>query len=261
MTQTLFQVCNRDDYLFVSASEIKAASIKKKELKTLNNSPAPDSFIHKPVMGRGGIFAAQLFPDGYPPQMGFTLGGIGRGIGRGRGGGISAEPANSQPSVTSRGRGGVSVTDPQSSLPSSGPGCGGVSAVSVTDSQSSLPNSGCGFGGVPVSGLLIEQCLAARREQHRKWTNLGATSVSYFRDTSNELDEDQDAVLDHIDLESLTVGDGTELQVEKIPMGVIDKLIEKKQLCFICQGCGKVFWEGSHYSKVQDQFQDILSSS
>ncbi|NWU99239.1 MUT7 Exonuclease, partial [Upupa epops] len=49
---------------------------------------------------------------------------------------------------------------------------------------------------------------------------------------------------------------GTVLQVNAIPPGVLDKAELTDFYC--CTGCGKVFWEGSHFGHIISQFQDVL---
>lgn len=49
---------------------------------------------------------------------------------------------------------------------------------------------------------------------------------------------------------------GTALQLAAIPSGVLEKAELTDFYC--CTGCGKVFWEGSHFGRVVSQFQDIL---
>lgn len=49
---------------------------------------------------------------------------------------------------------------------------------------------------------------------------------------------------------------GTALQLAAIPSGVLEKAELTDFYC--CTGCGKVFWEGSHFGRVVSQFQNIL---
>ncbi|NXC44159.1 MUT7 Exonuclease, partial [Penelope pileata] len=49
---------------------------------------------------------------------------------------------------------------------------------------------------------------------------------------------------------------GTALQLAAIPSGVLDKADLTDFYC--CTGCGKVFWEGSHFGRVVSQFKDVL---
>ncbi|NXJ01868.1 MUT7 Exonuclease, partial [Psophia crepitans] len=55
---------------------------------------------------------------------------------------------------------------------------------------------------------------------------------------------------------SAVLAGGTVLQVNAIPPGVLDKADLTDFYC--CTGCGKVFWEGSHFGRVVSQFQDVL---
>uniref|UniRef100_UPI00358FCF42 exonuclease mut-7 homolog n=1 Tax=Myxine glutinosa TaxID=7769 RepID=UPI00358FCF42 len=56
------------------------------------------------------------------------------------------------------------------------------------------------------------------------------------------------------DEDSLYFGNGTRLQVEKVPQQLPDQV----DLFFCCSSCGKVFWEGSHFSRLISQFEDVL---
>ncbi|XP_036605493.1 exonuclease mut-7 homolog isoform X1 [Trichosurus vulpecula] len=58
---------------------------------------------------------------------------------------------------------------------------------------------------------------------------------------------------------SLTLKNGTTLQIRTIPLGVLEKTDLAHFYC--CTQCGKVFWEGSHFGRVVSQFQEILGSS
>lgn len=60
-------------------------------------------------------------------------------------------------------------------------------------------------------------------------------------------------------LEGPVLAGGTVLQVAAIPPGVLDKA--KLTHFYCCTGCGKVFWEGSHFGRVVSQFQDVLVTS
>ncbi|XP_072489219.1 exonuclease mut-7 homolog isoform X2 [Notamacropus eugenii] len=58
---------------------------------------------------------------------------------------------------------------------------------------------------------------------------------------------------------SLTLKNGTTLQIRTIPRGVLEKTDLAHFYC--CTQCGKVFWEGSHFGRVVSQFQEILGGS
>ncbi|XP_006900730.1 PREDICTED: probable exonuclease mut-7 homolog [Elephantulus edwardii] len=65
--------------------------------------------------------------------------------------------------------------------------------------------------------------------------------------------------LEASDLETTTpatLGNGTRLQLGSVPMGVLRRPGQWPFYC--CTGCGKVFWEGSHLSRVTAQFQEVL---
>ncbi|GAA6065144.1 exonuclease mut-7 homolog, partial [Tachysurus ichikawai] len=60
-----------------------------------------------------------------------------------------------------------------------------------------------------------------------------------------------------LDPRSFRLGGGAEVQLETVPPGLLPRIPEY----FICTGCGKVFWEGTHFDRVLAQFQDILNLS
>ncbi|XP_051832871.1 exonuclease mut-7 homolog [Antechinus flavipes] len=62
-----------------------------------------------------------------------------------------------------------------------------------------------------------------------------------------------------LDVGSLTLKNGTTLQIRTIPLGVLEKTDLSHFYC--CTQCGKVFWEGSHFGRVVSQFQEILDGS
>ncbi|NXX49079.1 MUT7 Exonuclease, partial [Tricholaema leucomelas] len=52
---------------------------------------------------------------------------------------------------------------------------------------------------------------------------------------------------------------GTVLQVGTIPPGLLDRAELSDFYC--CSGCGKVFWEGSHFGRLVSQFQEVLGTA
>nr|XP_032814697.1 exonuclease mut-7 homolog isoform X5 [Petromyzon marinus] len=59
-----------------------------------------------------------------------------------------------------------------------------------------------------------------------------------------------------LDANTASFADGTALLAEAIPPGVLETV----QLFYCCVTCGKVFWEGSHFSRILSQFADVLST-
>ncbi|KAM6170163.1 exonuclease mut-7 homolog [Rhynchocyon petersi] len=53
-----------------------------------------------------------------------------------------------------------------------------------------------------------------------------------------------------------TLGNGTRLQLGVVPVGVLWRPGQWPFYC--CTGCGKVFWEGSHLSRITAKFQEVL---
>ncbi|XP_045145272.1 exonuclease mut-7 homolog [Echinops telfairi] len=65
--------------------------------------------------------------------------------------------------------------------------------------------------------------------------------------------------LETADLQSTTpatLGNGTQLQLSGVPASVLWRPGQWPFYC--CTGCGKVFWEGSHLSRLTAQFQELL---
>ena len=58
-----------------------------------------------------------------------------------------------------------------------------------------------------------------------------------------------------IDWSTMTIADNNiPLQFDCIPEPMFDKVDQ----FFCCGTCGKVFWEGSHFARVCDQFSHVL---
>ncbi|GCB79493.1 hypothetical protein scyTo_0020215, partial [Scyliorhinus torazame] len=57
-----------------------------------------------------------------------------------------------------------------------------------------------------------------------------------------------------LNMKTLRFTSGATLQVKAIPTGILDKV----DMFYCCTSCGKVFWEGSHFSRVVSQFQEAL---
>lgn len=60
-----------------------------------------------------------------------------------------------------------------------------------------------------------------------------------------------------LDAQTLAFPRGAVAQLETVPPGLLPRIPE----FFICTGCGKVFWEGTHFDRVLSQFQDVLHIS
>nr|XP_055064901.1 exonuclease mut-7 homolog [Misgurnus anguillicaudatus]XP_055064902.1 exonuclease mut-7 homolog [Misgurnus anguillicaudatus]XP_055064903.1 exonuclease mut-7 homolog [Misgurnus anguillicaudatus] len=57
-----------------------------------------------------------------------------------------------------------------------------------------------------------------------------------------------------LDPQTFKFPSGAEVQLETVPPGLLPRI----PVYFICTGCGKVFWEGTHFDKVLSQFQEVL---
>uniref|UniRef100_A0A8C1AG90 Exonuclease 3'-5' domain containing 3 n=1 Tax=Cyprinus carpio carpio TaxID=630221 RepID=A0A8C1AG90_CYPCA len=60
-----------------------------------------------------------------------------------------------------------------------------------------------------------------------------------------------------LDPQTFKFPSGAEVQLETVPPGLLCQI----PVYFICTGCGKVFWEGTHYDRVLSQFQEVLHVS
>ncbi|XP_071947035.1 exonuclease mut-7 homolog isoform X2 [Antedon mediterranea] len=57
-----------------------------------------------------------------------------------------------------------------------------------------------------------------------------------------------------IDMNNLTVGDDVEIQMNVIQGSILDSV----DIFYICTTCGKIYWEGRHFSNVLEQYAHIL---
>ncbi|XP_041666203.1 exonuclease mut-7 homolog isoform X2 [Cheilinus undulatus] len=62
------------------------------------------------------------------------------------------------------------------------------------------------------------------------------------------------APLSGLDPDTLTFPGGAPIQLHTVPPGLLPKIPH----FYVCTRCGKVFWEGSHFSRVLSMFQDVL---
>ncbi|XP_016097835.1 exonuclease mut-7 homolog [Sinocyclocheilus grahami] len=60
-----------------------------------------------------------------------------------------------------------------------------------------------------------------------------------------------------LDPQTFKFPSGAEVQLETVPPGLLPRI----PVYFICTGCGKVFWEGTHFDRVLSQFQELLHVS
>ena len=59
---------------------------------------------------------------------------------------------------------------------------------------------------------------------------------------------------DHIDMETLCLPNGTPVMCEVIH----DTIFTKVDTFYVCSTCGKVYWEGSHWDRVCEQFSRVV---
>lgn len=84
----------------------------------------------------------------------------------------------------------------------------------------------------------------------------------------SEMPENQRTETGKINLSDFSlVEGGIELQLEFLSMSrmkrakeedTIGQLFDKVKLFYICNGCGKIFWEGSHHVAVRNNFADLI---
>ncbi|XP_051971431.1 exonuclease mut-7 homolog isoform X2 [Xyrauchen texanus] len=60
-----------------------------------------------------------------------------------------------------------------------------------------------------------------------------------------------------LDPQTFRFPSGAKVQLETVPPGLLPRI----PVYFICTGCGKVFWEGTHFDRVLLQFQEVLHVS
>lgn len=65
------------------------------------------------------------------------------------------------------------------------------------------------------------------------------------------------ASLSDLDPDTLTFPEGAPLQLHTVAPGLLPKVAR----FYACTGCGKVFWEGSHFHRVVSAFEEILHVS
>lgn len=61
----------------------------------------------------------------------------------------------------------------------------------------------------------------------------------------------------HINLETLTLPSGSSIRPENIPLPIFKSV----SVFYVCANCGKIYWEGSHYDRIHEQFAHILEDS
>ena len=60
-----------------------------------------------------------------------------------------------------------------------------------------------------------------------------------------------------LDVKTLTLRSGVKLKIEALPEAMLDKI----ELFYCCATCGKIFWEGGHFSAMCTQFSDVLNNT
>nr|XP_046230981.1 exonuclease mut-7 homolog [Scatophagus argus]XP_046230982.1 exonuclease mut-7 homolog [Scatophagus argus] len=62
------------------------------------------------------------------------------------------------------------------------------------------------------------------------------------------------APLSDLDPDTLTFPGGASIQLHTVPPSLLSRI----PLFYVCTRCGKVFWEGSHYSRVLSMFEEVF---
>ena len=60
-----------------------------------------------------------------------------------------------------------------------------------------------------------------------------------------------------LNVDTLTLRSGVKLKIEALPEAMLDKI----ELFYCCATCGKIFWEGGHFSRICAQFSDVLNDT
>lgn len=62
------------------------------------------------------------------------------------------------------------------------------------------------------------------------------------------------APLSDLDPDTLTFSGGAPIQLHTVPLGLLPRIPH----FYVCTRCGKVFWEGTHFTRVLSMFEKIL---
>ena len=86
--------------------------------------------------------------------------------------------------------------------------------------------------------------------------------INYYERQQEGLNEDRgqfstSTLLPPLDVNTLTLRSGVRLQIEALPEAMLDKI----ELFYCCATCGKIFWEGGHFSRMCSQFSDVLNNT
>lgn len=86
--------------------------------------------------------------------------------------------------------------------------------------------------------------------------------INYYERQDEGREEDRvqpitSTLLPPLDVNTLTLRSGVRLQIEALPEAMLDKI----ELFYCCATCGKIFWEGGHFSRICSQFSDVLNNT
>ncbi|CAM9670377.1 unnamed protein product [Lampetra planeri] len=118
-----------------------------------------------------------------------------------------------------------------------------------------------------ISGADMARAAVTRRELLRATTGLVDPEPGYGGKTMSRASESWSSRTpryypacfvenQELDANTASFANGTALLAEAIPQGVLETV----QFFYCCVTCGKVFWEGSHFSRILSQFADVLST-
>lgn len=62
------------------------------------------------------------------------------------------------------------------------------------------------------------------------------------------------APLSDLDPDTLTFSGGAPIQLHTVPVGLLLRIPH----FYVCTRCGKVFWEGTHFTRLLSMFEDVL---
>ena len=79
-------------------------------------------------------------------------------------------------------------------------------------------------------------------------TSLGAINLSNFSLMKNGVELQLDILL------------SSQFQRAK-NQNTLDQIFRNVQLFYVCEGCGKIYWEGSHLNRVKKNFSDFIDKT
>ena len=95
------------------------------------------------------------------------------------------------------------------------------------------------------------EALGQAREQNMARQQRKVSNNLFSQYISNESSK----ITPPLDVNTLKLSSGVRLQIEALPESILDKI----ELFYCCATCGKIFWEGGHFSRICTQFSEVLN--